>query len=257
MMGSNFEKKLTVMSLFTPLIWILIMVPFIALAMFKSEKVKLKYVFFFVFYFLADCYIQHLSRLYINFDFLGLKFAWIGKILSLCLSMIIIFSVSKSDRVAIGFTTKTNSKSQLKSGVFIFLGFLVFDFIFKMILFPKGAAFDLETFIFQMTMPGLTEELVFRGILFWLLDKAFAPNWSFKGVKFGWGFVIVTLLFAIAHGVVLTDNYDFKFDLITILYLAVISSLSVGILRKLSGNLIFPVLGHNVINTMNVIIRIL
>ncbi|WP_139421110.1 CPBP family intramembrane glutamic endopeptidase [Chryseobacterium mulctrae] len=245
------------MSLFTPLIWILIVLPFIALALFRSEKVNLKYLFFFILYFLADCYIQHLSKLYFDLGFLGLKFAWIGKILSICLSLIVIFSVSKSDRVAIGFTTKTNSKSQLKSGVLIFIGFLIFDFIFKMILFPKGGNFDLETFVFQMTMPGITEELVFRGILFWLLDKTFAPNWNFKGVKFGWGFVIITILFAVAHGVVLTENHEFKFDLITIVYLTLISSLSVGILRKLSGNLIFSILGHNAINTMNAVIRIL
>ena len=245
------------MSLFTPLIWILIILPFIVLASFKTEKVKVKYLLFFILYFLADCYVQHLSRLYFNLDFLGLKFAWIGKILSLCLALAVIFSVSKTDREAIGFSFKTNSKSQLKSGVFIFLGVLSFDFIFKMILFPKGGDFDLETFVFQMTMPGLTEELVFRGILFWLLDKAFVPSWNFKGVKFGWGFVIVTLLFAVGHGAVLTENHEFKFDLITILYLAIVSSLSVGILRKLSGNLIFPILGHNLINTMNAIIRIL
>ena len=245
------------MSLFTPLIWILIIVPFIALAIFRSEKVNLKYLGLFVLYFLIDSYIQHLSKLYFDFDFLGLKFAWIGKILSLCFALIVVFSVSKKDREEIGFTTKTNSKSQMKSGILIFIVFLAFDFIFKMIWFPKDGDFDLEIFAFQMTMPGVTEELVFRGILFWLLDKAFEPKWDFKGVKFGWGFVIITILFAEAHGVMLTENYEFKFDIITILYLTVISSLSVGILRKLSGNLIFPILGHNAINTMNAIIRIL
>lgn len=245
------------MSLFTPLIWILIILPFIILAIFRSEKVNLKYVGFFILYFLMDSYIQHLSKLYFDLEFLGLKFAWIGKVLSLFIALIVIFSVSKKDREEIGFTTKTNSKSQVKSGVFIFMGFLAFDFIFKMILFPKGGNFDLETFAFQMTLPGLTEELVFRGILFWLLDKAFAPKWNFKGIKFGWGFVIITILFAEAHGVMLTENYEFKFDITTILYLTCISSFSVGILRKLSGNLIFPILGHNAINTINTVIRIL
>lgn len=245
------------MSLFTPLIWILIILPFIIFAVFKSEKVNLKFVGLFILYFLADSYLQHLSRLYCDLEFLGLKFAWIGKILSLFFALFVIFSISRKDREQIGFTTKTNSNKQVKSAILIFLGFLVFDFIFKFILFPKGGAFDLETFLFQMTLPGLTEEIVFRGILFWLLDKAFAPTWNFKGIKFGWGFVIVTILFAEAHGVMLTENHELKFDFITILYLAVISSLSLGILRKLSGNLIFPVVGHNVINTINAMIRIL
>ena len=253
----TFEANLKVMSLFTPLIWILVILPFIVLAIFRSQKVNLKYVGFFILYFLMDSYLQHFSRLYFDLNFLDLKFSWIGKVLSLLLALIVVFSVSKKDREEIGFTTKTNSKSQVKSGVLIFIGFLAFDFVFKMILFPKGGNFDLETFAFQMTMPGLTEELVFRGILFWLLDKAFIPKWNFKGVKFGWGFVITTVLFAEAHGVMLTENYELKFDIITILYLTCISSFSLGISRKLSGNLIYSILGHNAINTINAVIRIL
>lgn len=245
------------MSLFTPLIWILIILPFIIVAVCKSEKANLKFVGLFILYFLADSYVQHLSRLYFDLELLGLKFAWIGKILSLSFALIVIFTISKEDRAELGFTSKFNSKRQVQIAILIFLGFLLFDFIFKFMLFPKGAAFDLETFIFQMTLPGLTEELVFRGILFWLLDKAFKPTWDFKGVKFGWGFAIVTILFAEAHGIMLTENYELKFDLITIIYLAIISSLSLGILRKLSGNIIFPVLGHNAINTINAVIRIL
>ena len=245
------------MSLLTPLIWILIILPIIIIAFIKSEKGKLKYLAFFVIYFLTDCYIQQLSMAHFSLNFLGLKFTWIGKILSLALSLIIIYSVSKSDRQEIGFTTKTNSKRQIKIGFLIFFGFLLFDLVFKMVLFPKGGRFDIETFAFQATMPGLTEEIAFRGISLWLLDKVFIPNWTFKGVKFGWGFIIVTVLFGVVHGAALTENHAFKFDLMTILYLTLISSLSVGILRKLSGNLIYSMLGHNTINIMNAIIRIL
>lgn len=245
------------MSLLTPLIWILIILPLIAIALIKSEKGQLKYLVFFILYFLFDCYIQQLSATYLSLDFLGLRFTWIGKFLSLATSLTIIYSVSKAERREIGFTTRTNTGKQLQFGLLLFVGFLLFDFIFKMILFPKGGSFNLETFAFQATMPGLTEELAFRGISLWLLEKAFPANWTFKGVKFGWGFVIVTLLFGISHGVVLTVGHEFKIDVITIVYLIVISSLSLGVLRKFSGSLIYSVLGHNVINIMNAIIRIL
>ena len=157
----------------------------------------------------------------------------------------------------VGFTFKTHSRKQVKFGVFVFLGFLLFDFIFKMILFPKGGTFDLETFLFQASMPGLTEELAFRGIGFWLLDKAFPPKWNYKGIQFGWGFVIITILFGVLHGAILTTDYQVKFDFVTIIYLVLISSFSVGVLRKFSGNLIFPIIGHNCINLMNALIRIL
>ncbi|WP_312765921.1 CPBP family intramembrane glutamic endopeptidase [Epilithonimonas sp.] len=243
------------MSLFTPLIWLLAMLPIFILAFLKSKKGNLKFLLLFVLIFLTDNYLQIFSKFYLP-DF-GLKFPWIGKLSSLISALLFIFFVNKNDKKEIGFTTSINSKTQLKYGVLIFLGFLIFDFIFKLILFQKGGEFDLETFAFQATMPGLTEEILFRGIYLWIFDKVFLPKWNFKGIQFGWGFIIITLLFGVAHGIVLTTDHQFKFDIITIVYLTLISSLSVGILRKFSGNLIYPILGHNVINVMNAIIRIL
>jgi len=242
------------MSLFTPLLWILLIAPIIVIACFKSEKPNLKYLAFFILYFLADVFLQALGKQLIDLD---LKFNWAGKILSLVLGLIIIFSVSKEERIKIGFTSKTNSPANLKFGLLVFFGFTVFDIIFKLILFPKGNPFDLETFLFQATMPGLTEEILFRGISLWLLDKAFAPTWNYRGIKFGWAFVIVTVLFGVSHGAVLDQDLHLKFDIITMVYLTFISSLSVGILRQFSGNLIYSILGHNTINLINAVIRIL
>ena len=245
------------MSLFTPLLWILLIAPLIVAAYFKSEKANLKYLAFFILYFFADVFLQASGKQLINLDFLDLKFNWIGKILSLILGLIIIFSVSKEERIKIGFTSKINSKSNLKFALLIFFGFTFFDIIFKMILFPKGGAFHLETFLFQATMPGLTEEILFRGISLWLLDKAFAPTWKYRGVQFGWAFVIVTVLFGVSHGAVLDHDLHLKFDIMTMVYLTVVSSFSVGVLRLFSGNLIYSILGHNTINLINAIIRIL
>ncbi|TDX82578.1 hypothetical protein [Epilithonimonas xixisoli] len=64
------------MSLFTPLIWILIVVPFIVLAVFRSEKVNLKYLGLFVLYFLTDSYIQHLSKLYFDLEWIEIRLDW-------------------------------------------------------------------------------------------------------------------------------------------------------------------------------------
>ncbi|MCD9855280.1 CPBP family intramembrane metalloprotease [Epilithonimonas sp. JDS] len=243
------------MSLFTPLIWLLVMSPVFIIAFFKSKKGNMKFLLLFLILFLADNYIQILIKQYLP-DF-GLKFSWLGKFLSLATSLLVIFFVNQNDRKEIGFTTSANSKKQIKFGVLVFLGFLIFDFAFKFILFPKGGEFDLETFAFQATMPGLTEEILFRGIYLWIFDRVFLPNWHYKGIRFGWSFVIVTLLFGVAHGIILTADHQLKFDIITIVYLTSISSLSLGILRKFTGNLIYSILGHNVINVMNAIIRIL
>ena len=245
------------MSPLTPFIWILLISPLLIIAYFKTEKTNFKYLALFILYFLADTSLQYYGKELLPLDSFGLKFNWSGKTLSFALSLIVLFSVSKEERIKIGFTSRTNSKSALKLGLLVFIGFTLFDIVFKLIIFPKGGAFDFETFAFQATMPGLTEEIALRGISLWLLNKAFAPKWNYRGVQLGWSFVIITILFGVSHGAVLDQNFHLKFDVITIVYLTLISSFSVGVLRCFSGNLMYSILGHNTINLINALIRIL
>ena len=242
------------MSDWTPLLWILLLSPLFIIAHFTSKKTNKKYLLIFILYFLTDYFLLQIGQKVFKPHFLD--FNWFGKLLSLALSLGFILYHSKEIRKDIGFTSEVLNKT-LKWGIIIFLCFLIFEFAFKMIIFPKGAKFDLETFLYQATMPGITEELVFRGIYFWLLSKSFVSSIVIKGVSFGWGFVIVTFLFAMIHGVYWTTTFEIKIDFFTIIYLTLITSLSLGILRKFSGNLIFPILGHNMVNVMNATIRIL
>lgn len=244
------------MSLWTPVIWLSIIIPLLLVAQLTTKQTQPKYIIFFCGYFLIDSYTRILGYKWIKLDAMGLTGNWSGMLLSLAIALVFILYHSKAIRKDIGFTTVFNKRT-IKLGILIFLGFLVFDFVFKMILFPKGGAFDLEQFVFQATLPGLTEEIVYRGILLWLLSKAFVPTKQVKGIFFGWGFIIVTFLFAMIHGVVLTEAMEFKVDSITVVYITLITSLSLGILRKFTGNLILPTVGHNMVNLMNFCIRLL
>lgn len=236
--------------------WLLVISPLIITAQLTSKKTNPKYLLIFIIYFLTDSALQSFGQKFFELEFLGLNWNWSGKTLSLILSLIFILSHSKEIRKDIGFTSEFRNTT-IKFGILVFLGFLLFDFVFKMILFPKGKEFALETFLFQATMPGLAEELVYRGIFLWLLGKAFVSSRIIKGVSFGWDFIIVTFMFAMIHGIYWTESFEIKVDFETIIYLTFITSLSIGILRKFSGNVILPIIGHNIVNVMNAIIRIL
>ena len=216
------------MSLWTPLLWLAIITPLLISAYFKSDQTNVKYLTTFVVYFLVDCYLNSLD--FIEPIIPGLRWNWDGKMLSLVLSLGFILFHSKEIRREIGFTRQYHRRT-VRLGALLFIGFLLFDFAFKYMVFPKGSEFDLETFIFQATMPGLTEELLFRGIYMWLLGKAFVSSKMIKGVSFGWNFIIVTILFGVAHGMVITEDLEVRYDIETIVYLTLISSFSVGMLR--------------------------
>lgn len=68
-----------------------------------------------------------------------------------------------------------------------------------------------ETVLYQATMPGLEEELLFRGILWALIDRALRRRTVLWGAQVGWGLVITTLVFGLAHGVVVDEHLGLSF----------------------------------------------
>ncbi len=62
-------------------------------------------------------------------------------------------------------------------------------------------AADLETAAFQLTMPGLEEEIAFRGVLYALLDRAFGTRWRIAGADLGFAGALTWLAWAGLHAV--------------------------------------------------------
>lgn len=60
--------------------------------------------------------------------------------------------------------------------------------------------------LYQLTMPGLAEELVYRGVLLASIDRAFTRTWSFLGVRWGMGAVVTSVLFYFAHALQLGED---------------------------------------------------
>lgn len=94
-----------------------------------------------------------------------------------------------------------------------------------------------ETWLYQATLPGLMEEVLFRGVLLALLDRVFAARRAVLGVSIGWGGVVVTLLFVALHGV----------DAGTLLAVLPAALLYLW-LRAHTASLVLPVVVHNLWN---------
>ena len=98
-------------------------------------------------------------------------------------------------------------------------------------------ALSLQTWLYQATLPGLVEEVLLRGVLLALLDRAFGVRRRWLGVSWGWGAVVVTAVFVALHGV---------------RPMALASALVAGLLfvwlRLRTGSLMLPVVVHNAWN---------
>ena len=128
------------------------------------------------------------------------------------------------------------------------------------LLFPLWGIFaggfsmptDVETLLFQLTLPGIAEELVFRGVFQSLLNQVFGRPWKMLGAPVGWGFVITLVLFTMGHGIFVNSSLRLQtslFSMVPALYLGAV----LGWMRERGGSLWPCILLHNAVNAMFVV----
>lgn len=111
--------------------------------------------------------------------------------------------------------------------------------------FGEGPA-DADTIAFQWTMPGIEEELFYRGLLLLALNEAFRGRWRVFGAHVGWGGVLSTVAFGLIHALSYR-NGDVSFDAATFLMTGGPAVLLLW-MRERTGSLLAPVVAHNVVN---------
>lgn len=106
---------------------------------------------------------------------------------------------------------------------------------------------DVETLLFQATMPGLEEELFYRGILWALIDRALPRKRLLFGAWVGMGFVVSTVLFGLGHGVVVADGGTATFVLAPVVFTGVAGAVF-GWVRARTHSVLPAIALHNVLN---------
>lgn len=169
---------------------------------------------------------------------------WQGKILSL-LVMLAIAALPAFGWKRIGLTL-AQAPGSLRSALPVAGLYLAF-FLLLALVFPNGGT-SAENIAFQATMPGLEEEIFYRGLLLFALYKTFAGRLHFLGVDWGWGAVLSSLLFGLVHAFGFSDG-QFWFDPMTMALTAIPSFLAVWI-RLRTGSLLLPIIMHNFGNSV-------
>jgi membrane protease YdiL (CAAX protease family) len=108
--------------------------------------------------------------------------------------------------------------------------------------FPKGQ-FDSGLLLYLAVLPGVNEELVYRGVLPACLEGRFATIWTVASAPLSWGSLLATLLFALLHGLWFDGQFTFHVDL-SLIRNALIAGLLFAWLRARTGSLLMPILAH-------------
>jgi len=107
---------------------------------------------------------------------------------------------------------------------------------------------DAEGWIFLLIMPGLAEELVFRGVYQPLLNRAFGKPWRVAGAEAGWGLIITAILFAGSNGLVAVDSQLHARIVLQAAIAPFLLSLLSGWIRERTDSVWPSVFGHNLSN---------
>lgn len=177
--------------------------------------------------------------------FAHLHWNWQGCLLSVVWVLVLVRLVPSVSLTSIGVTSRLR-QGWLKPSVFALLIAVAVPAVF----FALGSRVRLtaEGWIYLSIMPGLAEELVFRGVIQSLLNRVFARSCHLAGASCGWGLVIAAVLFAGANGLVAVDAQLHPRIVLHAGIAPLLVSLVSGWVRERSDSIWPSVFGHNLSN---------
>lgn len=181
-------------------------------------------------------------------DVVGGTWNWQGKLMALA-ATITVAALPTFGWRQVGLTLSHTAGSP-KAAAPVATAYCAF-FVIIALLFPAEPA-SAEDVAFQLIMPGLEEELFYRGILLFALDQAFRGRKRLLGVDWGWGAVLSCMLFGMTHAFGYSEG-TISFDSVTMALTAIPSFIAVW-LRLRTGSVLLPIVLHNFGNTLSLII---
>ncbi len=207
-----------------------------------------RYVFLSVLFVFVYATATDLRRIFTWIPDIPGHYNWTGKVLELLVCLIaitLLIRVAGWDRRELGITSTFNPGTG--TDVLRFLApILVVETVALYFLIP-GQAPTFEDHLFQVTAPGLTEELAFRGILMALLDRAFLGRRIVLGASLGWSAVVSSILFGLWHGLDVNAHFHVSLE-IAPMVIPLLGGFVLAWCRARSGNLLLPFFAHSGMN---------
>ena len=222
------------------LINLILVLPIIILTLKDKTKETFKILIAF-----AAFYLMNGILLYLPLEFNGLTIGtwnWTGKLLAIFGSILFIFLYRKFD-LKDYFLTLNQNKAFIKKGLLVITLILLVKCLLTFISDPSEE-WNLETILFQLTMPGINEEIAFRGIMLGLLVKALRPT---KRPIFHPAILVTAILFGLAHGLSLNQSFELSFNF-SPFFITFILGIGWAWITLESGSILLALISHNLGN---------
>jgi len=171
----------------------------------------------------------------------GSDWNWSGKFLT-TFSMLGVAALPSFGWKASGLTVRQSANSG--SAWMVFCAFTIA--IFAVAIHLGSGRSDWDTILFQWTMPGIEEEIFYRGGLLLALNKALSPGARVLGANIGLGGILATVAFGLIHSLFYGAE-DLSFETNAFLITGAPALLLLWF-RERTGSIVLPILAHNVAN---------
>ncbi len=178
--------------------------------------------------------------------FPGQQWNWVGKSVCFVLAALLIIRERWVTKKEAGCTWQLHPGS-LRSVIIVSACLLVFRLAVKALTHEFRPP-DAETMAFEATLPGLSEELIYRGLLLALFTRLYPVEKSRLGFL-NRPLVLVALLFALGHGVKLDEGMHLTFNPQSLCMTFGLGCVF-GWLRQRSGSVWPAVVFHNLWNVV-------
>lgn len=220
---------------------VIILVPFAILAANKKSKENFLRIFFFALIYIIYQLILVLPKLSSALNFIGGNWNWEGKLFGIIWGIICYFIFRKYFSENDFFTFKQD-RNGFKTAL---IATIISVLLVTAIAYLTGEdKFNVETLAFQLTMPAIDEEIMFRGILLGLLMTALRDKISFLGNP---AILLTAILFGFIHALTLEKDFSVNFEPIYFLHTG-IGGFVFGWITVKSRSILLAVLAHGLAN---------
>lgn len=220
---------------------IIIIVPFAAVLIEKRTKENYLRILFFALIYIIYQITLVLPKLSESLNFIGGNWNWDGKLFGIIWGIICYFIFrqyfSEND-----FFTFKQDKNGFKPAL---IATIVSVLLVTLIAYLLGEdKFSGETLAFQLTMPAIDEEIMFRGILLGLLMTALREKVSFLGNP---AILLCGILFGLIHALTLEKDFSINFEPVYFLHTGIGGFVFAWIAIK-SRSILLAILAHGLAN---------
>jgi hypothetical protein len=224
------------------LVPIAIVTPIAIIFLKAKSKINFLRISIFTFCFIVYVLFLRLPQINRNFYLIESHWNWSGKIFGIIWGIICYFLFKKYFAENNFFTLKQNKKNFIKA-LIVAIAIILYAIVTMFFLASKSK-FDFETLAFQLTLPAIDEEIMFRGILLGLLMSSLKSRIPIFGNP---SVLLTALLFALVHALTFTNNYYLNFNIPNFIEIAIVGYVFGWITIK-SRSIVLAIFSHSCID---------